>query len=61
MLTTRGYMAVRQGDHEWLDTSSYSCLLEECRRKARALDKRIPHYSNANPVVRFVQVEIIEV
>lgn len=61
MIITGGFIAVRENEeHEWPDTSTFSHLLCECKRKTAESDKQIPQYARANPVRRYIEVTMKE-
>lgn len=62
MLTTIAFVAVRKNPDgkEWLDTSTLDLLPDLAREHARATDRLIPDWANAQPVLRVVKVTVME-
>jgi len=62
MTTARYYYAVRKSEvHEWIDGTTQSLLLEECQSLAKRINKKLPQWSENNPIVRFALFELQEV
>jgi hypothetical protein len=62
-LKAKGFAAVRKDTSTgnlWLDTSSFSFLLEETQHKLRDLANAIPSWEDANPVEYIADVELVE-
>ncbi len=62
-LTTTMWVAVRHSadGYDWIDTSSMSHSATSVQAETDGDDKLIPCWAAANPVVRVVQVKIVEV
>jgi hypothetical protein len=60
-LTARVYVPIRRcadDGHEWLDSVNLGLLPELAQEKADAIDREIPQWAKANPVVRIVRATI---
>lgn len=62
MIQRRVYAAVRLSEgREWVDISTIRLEPVEAKASAREVDQRIPHWAQANPVVRVGPFDIQEI
>ena len=62
-LTSLAYVPVRRcqdDQHEWLDLADLGLSPDQAREKAATLDRLIPAWAAANPVVRIARVTLTE-
>lgn len=54
-----GFMGVRADElGQYLDTSSFNILADECRKSCDQMDARMPGWAQANKLKRIVQVRV---